>query len=80
MREGGLASAQADAVAADIARAHGIAVSAPGFPRWDDEAAAPEDGGPASRWPVPKVTGRFLAPFLRDLVAGPAAQRQITTG
>jgi sulfide:quinone oxidoreductase len=77
--EGGIASGQADAVAADIARAHGIAVSAAGFPRWDGAAAAGH-GAPAARWPVPKVTGRFLAPFLRDLVAGPAARRRIPAG
>lgn len=79
VKEGGIASGQADAVAAEIARSHGIDAEALRFPQ-PDETAPPGDGASGPRWPVPKVTGRFLAPFLRDLTAGDGARRAVPAG
>ena len=69
--EGGIACQQADSVAASIARANGFDAETPRFPPLDGGRLL-GDGASGLRWPVPKVTGRFLAPFLRDLTAGPA--------
>lgn len=77
VKEGGIACRQADAVAGAIARAHGVEVDAPAFPRLDDGAWVMGDGGHPSRWPVPKVTGRFLAPFLRDLATSGGGRAQV---
>ena len=65
VKEGGTAVLQADAVAASIARAHGA-----------DADGGPFPSRPPARWPVPKVTGRFLAPVLQELAAaGPDGRR-----
>lgn len=70
LKEGGVACHQADSVAADIAREHGAQVPAlqftPPLSEW-----LSENGGGGARWPAPKVRGRFLAPFLRDLASSP---------
>ncbi len=85
VKQGSIACAQADAVAAGIARELGVEVDEPPFEpvlqavmagggeamllRADLRGGRSESSGaatPAARgqWPVPKVTGRFLAPFL----------------
>jgi len=70
LKEGGVACHQADSVAADIAREHGARIPAlpfiPPVPEW-----LTEDGCLGAIWPAPKVRGRFLAPFLRDLASSP---------
>jgi sulfide:quinone oxidoreductase len=64
VKQGAIACRQADAVAAAIARRIGRRPdedsTLPMFPQ-----PAQDDEGPLW-WPVPKVAGRFLAPFLRD--------------
>ncbi len=79
LKEGGIAGGQADAVAAEIARANGFDAETPRFPELDGGRVL-GDGASGARWPVPKVTGRFLAPFLRDLTAGPAGLSQVPAG
>ncbi|MGD9734771.1 MAG: NAD(P)/FAD-dependent oxidoreductase [Solirubrobacterales bacterium] len=59
VKQGGIACRQADAAAADIAAHLGTPVGDP-----PDGATGPA----ALAWPVAKVSGRFLAPFLRALV------------
>lgn len=85
VKQGGIACRQADAVAAAIAGAFGHASEggAPAPPvagwMWDGRrgrrlpSGAPDDPtGAAPLWPVAKIGGRFLAPFVRSLVAGTA--------
>ncbi len=86
LKKGGIACQQADSAAASIARALGGDVEElpfmPAMPEWvwdgadgwlaiDGEPLL--DGGqdPARWWPVPKVTGRFLAPFLQEIARAP---------
>ena len=63
LKEGGIACHQADVAAAAIARAWGADVADPPSAASGDGV----DGDLAGRWPVPKVPGRFLAPFLGEL-------------
>ncbi len=82
VKKGGVACQQADSVAASIARGLGAEVEElpfmPAMPEWvwdsadgwllRDRGLTPTPNGDATgRWPVPKMTGRFLAPFLHDL-------------
>ena len=59
VREGGRACRQADAAAGSIARDLGAPLEPPG---------GPPDDAPLG-WPVSRVSGRFLTPFLHDLHA-----------
>jgi sulfide:quinone oxidoreductase len=85
VKQGGIACQQADAVAAAIAGSLGIEIDAPpaapsltGW-MWDGRrgrrlpSGAPdsdvERGDLPPVWPVAKIGGRFLAPFLQPLVA-----------
>jgi sulfide:quinone oxidoreductase len=86
VKQGGIACQQADAAAAGIVAGLGFAVEEPparptlsgfmwdgrhGRPLPDGEAQpAAGSGAPAPVWPVAKIGGRFLAPFLHGLVAG----------
>jgi sulfide:quinone oxidoreductase len=63
LRRGGIACRQADAVAAAIARRLGAEAEDPPFA--PTAPATSDDGG--RWWPVPKMSGRFLAPLLREL-------------
>lgn len=63
LKDGGIACRQADVAAASIARACGAEVTDPPSPATGDGV----DGDLAARWPVPKVAGRFLTPFLGEL-------------
>lgn len=78
VKQGGVACRQADAAAAAIADAFGAPVDdAPGADglsgwMWDGRrgrALPPREGQVTPAWPVAKIGGRFLAPFLRGLVA-----------
>lgn len=86
VKRGAIACQQADSVAASIARALGIDVDELPFTSampqraWDwgdgwllsDRGPTAAGSGEASRWwPVPKMAGRFLAPFLHDLAPAP---------
>ena len=90
LKKGGVACQQADSVAAAIARGLGADVGAlpfmPAMPEWVWDGAdgwlrrAPgqegdEDAEVPLRWPVPKVAGRFLSPFLHDLAQTPLVAR-----
>lgn len=65
VKQAATAVLQADAVAASIARDRGAAVDGALFPT-----------ASRARWPVPKVTGRFLAPVLQNLAAAGSAGRR----
>jgi len=86
VKRGGIACQQADSVAAAIARRLGAGVDAlafmPAMPEWiwdgadgwlsherEMELERGEDSG--AWWPVPKVAGRFLAPFLHEIATTP---------
>jgi sulfide:quinone oxidoreductase len=86
VKQGGVACRQADVAAEGIAVGLGIPVEDPAGATslsgwmWDGRrgqrlradagAADPGQGPPVPAWPVAKVGGRFLAPFLRDLMRG----------
>lgn len=79
VKRGWIACQQADSVAASIARGLGAEVGElpfmPAMPDWLSDGAdgrlagnrEPASGNGSRWWPVPKVSGRFLAPFLHDL-------------
>jgi sulfide:quinone oxidoreductase len=69
VKQGSLACAQADAAAAAIARRLGTAVEQQPVEPFLSAVAGGVD--PAVRWPIPKISGRFLAPLLLD---GPGAR------
>jgi sulfide:quinone oxidoreductase len=68
VKQGSLACAQADAAAAAIARGLGADVEEQPVEPVLREVAGGVD--PAARWPIPKITGRFLAPLLLDWPGG----------
>lgn len=81
IKRGGVACQQADSVAATIARRLGSPVDElpfmPAMPEWVWDGAdgwLARDGelrlgdrAPSAWWPVPKMAGRFLAPFLHEI-------------
>jgi sulfide:quinone oxidoreductase len=78
VKQGGVACRQADAAAAAIAHGFGAAVDDAPVPcglsawMWDGRRGRTLPSGrsqDALAWPVAKIGGRFLAPFLRGLVA-----------
>ena len=85
VKQGGLACRQADAAAAEIAAGFGVPVDATPEAAplsgwlWDGRrgrslpSGSPvpgvESGAPPPLWPVAKIGGRHLAPFLHGLVA-----------
>jgi sulfide:quinone oxidoreductase len=87
VKQGGVACRQADVAAAGIADAFGVPVAeAPGSDElsawmWDGRRgrSLPEgDVDVTPAWPVAKIGGRFLAPFLRSLMG--AAVRTVPVG
>lgn len=88
VKSGGVACRQADSAAASIARGLGADVeespSASATPEWAwgrgdgwplNEEEDQEAGGEGAHrfWPVPKMTGRFLTPFLHELTQTPSS-------
>ena len=86
VKRGGVACQQADSAAVSIARALGADAEdvpfTPAVPEWvwdgadgwlsrEGERVLPGDEDPSRRWPVPKTTGRFLAPFLHEIARAP---------
>jgi sulfide:quinone oxidoreductase len=86
VKRGGVACQQADSAAAAIARDVGADTEElpfmPAMPEWvwdgadgwlsqDGERVFPGDQDPSRWWPVPKTTGRFLAPFLHEIARAP---------
>jgi sulfide:quinone oxidoreductase len=85
VKQGGVACQQADAAAAQISASLGLPVDgvadATGLAAWmwdgrhgqalpGAAGTGPGQGGSLPAWPVAKVGGRFLAPFLRDMMRG----------
>ena len=84
VKRGGIACQQADSVAASVAREMGIDAEQlpfmPAMPEWVwdgtdgwllKERTLAEGGDGTRWWPVPKMSGRFLAPFLHELAQLP---------
>jgi sulfide:quinone oxidoreductase len=84
VKRGGIACQQADSVASAVARDLGIDAEElpfmPAMPEWVwdgtdgwllNERSLDEGGDGTRWWPVPKVSGRFLAPFLQELAQMP---------
>jgi sulfide:quinone oxidoreductase len=85
VKRGGIACQQADSVASGIARDLGLEVEElpfmPAMPEWvwdgtdgwllKERSLAEESGDVTRWWPVPKMSGRFLAPFLHELAQLP---------